>query len=342
MLSTDTKKKDIFVTYLKVAACLLITNSHCKNIYPHFFLAVGGGWGNALFFILSGYCLAHINTRFLVWYKKRLIRIVPPLLLTIFFNVLFIDGIWHTLSMECSTFFSYYINKYWFGFTILIFYIAFYFIFRIQNITRIAAILMIHIAIYLAIYCFLVDKSYFCIELEGFSPFKIYFYFGIFLVGGLLRLISPKIEAIFSTKVPPPQKNTKSLFLMILLIVSILIWGSTYTVIILFHRGYVLQCLIHASVLLFSVVCLLLAFNYEKYIKELSGKLGQLISCIADSTFEIYLVQVTFVTYISRLPFPVNWFFFLSASVTGGILFHNILLKLPFFTSDSNKLFTDL
>lgn len=207
MLSTDTKKKDIFVTYLKVAACLLITNSHCKNIYPHFFLAVGGGWGNALFFILSGYCLAHINTRFLVWYKKRLIRIVPPLLLTIFFNVLFIDGIWHTLSMECSTFFSYYINKYWFGFTILIFYIAFYFIFRIQNITRIAAILMIHIAIYLAIYCFLVDKSYFCIELEGFSPFKIYFYFGIFLVGGLLRLISPKIEAIFSTKVPPPEKH---------------------------------------------------------------------------------------------------------------------------------------
>lgn len=330
MPQIDRKKRDIFVTYLKVAACLLITNSHCRNIYPVFFLAVGGGWGNALFFILSGYCLAFINTGFFAWYKKRLIRILPPLLLIILINLLLVDGIQRTASMEFIALFTYYINKYWFGIAILIFYIAFYFIFRNGNIKRIATALVMYIVVYILIYCIFIDKSYFSIELEGFSLFKVYFYFGIFLVGGLLRLTSPIIRDFFSTKISPstiPDLNKISLFLTILLIVSILIWGSSYASMTLFHRGYSLQWLTHASVLLFSVVCLLLASCCEEHLSKLTGKLITFISLIADSTFEIYLVQVTFVTYIERLPFPVSWCLFFLTALAGGILFHNVLMK---------------
>lgn len=47
----------IFIDYLKTVAVLLVINSHFDCLYPIPALATGGAMGNALFFIVSGFCL---------------------------------------------------------------------------------------------------------------------------------------------------------------------------------------------------------------------------------------------------------------------------------------------
>jgi hypothetical protein len=71
----------MFIRFL--AACLII-NSHFDLLYPWPFLATGGGLGNALFFFASGYGLTASSRRkqrpFPEWYHRRLLRIIPSVL----------------------------------------------------------------------------------------------------------------------------------------------------------------------------------------------------------------------------------------------------------------------
>ena len=51
------KKRYALLDVLRVAAILLVLNSHFDPLYPIPALATGGAAGNGLFFVLSGYCL---------------------------------------------------------------------------------------------------------------------------------------------------------------------------------------------------------------------------------------------------------------------------------------------
>ena len=50
-----------FVVYIKSLACLLITNSHFNRIWPISAMATGGAIGNALFFMVAGFCLSRVG-----------------------------------------------------------------------------------------------------------------------------------------------------------------------------------------------------------------------------------------------------------------------------------------
>ncbi len=76
-----------YINYLKAIACLLIVNFHSDILYPDnlSILAFGGDIGNNLFFAISGYTLYKSIDRSefkegLSWYKKRVMRIFPVLL----------------------------------------------------------------------------------------------------------------------------------------------------------------------------------------------------------------------------------------------------------------------
>lgn len=67
-----------YIVYLRAFACLLITNSHYKNIYPLDFLSFGGGFGVAIFYLISGFLLYPkiVNDKnFLKWYGKKVGRL---------------------------------------------------------------------------------------------------------------------------------------------------------------------------------------------------------------------------------------------------------------------------
>lgn len=70
-----------FIEYLRAIATLLVANSHFKGVYPNDILSFGGGFGLALFYMISGFLLANIqnDTKLYKWYLPKLMRLYIPL-----------------------------------------------------------------------------------------------------------------------------------------------------------------------------------------------------------------------------------------------------------------------
>lgn len=75
-MGAEDKKHLISFDVLKLIAILVILNSHFDSLYPGKLrlLATGGTWGNALFFLISGY-FTKIDNDFFPYMKKRIIRL---------------------------------------------------------------------------------------------------------------------------------------------------------------------------------------------------------------------------------------------------------------------------
>lgn len=72
------------MVWLRAIACILITNHHLENLYPSGLqaLAFGGYFGDCLYFVISGYCLAGcVYDGFGRFAQKRLLRVYLPVLL---------------------------------------------------------------------------------------------------------------------------------------------------------------------------------------------------------------------------------------------------------------------
>lgn len=302
---------DTFITLLRAIACLLIINSHCREIYPFYFLAVGGGHGNAIFFALSGYCLAHISMDFLPWYRRRIQRILPVTLLVLLFGAV-LDGPAGFAGVGIGEIFHRFLDRYWFVWAILLYYFLFYLIFAKAGKKFSLGVLGCYIAGYFALYFLFVDRSTFSVELEGFSPFKVYFYFGVFLAGGILRLYRP---------VDQPHRTDRKYILTCLaaVIAAGIVWCGEYALVMVLGTGLDFQFLIHLGVFVFAVAILLLGIALDSKIKLPDGKIGALIKTVADSTLEIYLIQVTVQPFLPEMAFPLNWILFVGISLGGGI-----------------------
>ena len=78
---------------VRCLAALLIANSHLTDYYPIPQLAGDGLLGNSLFFLLSGYGLAkgdqHTRRRAGDWFKRRLLKIYPSVVIVLAFTAIF-------------------------------------------------------------------------------------------------------------------------------------------------------------------------------------------------------------------------------------------------------------
>lgn len=305
---------------LKLLACLLITNSHCRSIYPWYFLAIGGGHGNGLFFVISGFLLANIKLPFGEWMKKRVRRIVPMTLFFALIAVFLTEGLDYMRSLGFAKAVALIVNKYWFAVAIMLYYPIYYFIFASKARETAWLSFFVYVAGYFVLYMFAVDKTVFSIELEGFAPFKVYFYFGVMLAGGLLRRILERHAAMNSVK-----KTRVVSFLAAL--AAFVLWAAVYAMISLKGVGLSIQCLIHVGVMAFSVAMLVLASTFRRFRLPDSSP-GRFVRLASASTLEIYLVQVTIQRYAEALPFPLSWAAFFIAAFAGGILVHTLADRL--------------
>ena len=117
-------ERDYSIDLIRFIAILFITNSHFQPLY-FFCPALGtlGVHGNALFFFITGYVLTlgkSVNN-FLDWYKKRIVRIWPTIIVwTILANLFFQKPItWKDFLL---------VPNYWFIQCIMIYYIILYFL----------------------------------------------------------------------------------------------------------------------------------------------------------------------------------------------------------------------
>lgn len=301
-------KKENFIVVLKAIACLLITNSHCKEIYPVPFFAVGGSFGNAIFFLVSGYCLGNIKLGFGKWYQRRLKCIMPSVILIILLDIFLVEKTETIAQLSLIDFCIFYIDHYWFVSAILLWYIIFYIVFIKKSIFVAKIALLIHFVGYIFGYIFFVDKTLFSVEPNGFGFFKAYFYLGIMLVGGILKLDNDYIIE--------KSKNKKGIFVAVM-VLSFIFWAVTWGSINIMHIAYRLQFFVHIWVCCFVIAFFLLieVSDVQRYSDS------KIIKLISESTLEIYLIQVTFKKYVMIFGFPINFIFFMVLAFGGGIFF---------------------
>ena len=72
-----------FIEVVRAIATMLIANSHFNGVYPTDLLSFGGGFGLALFYMISGFLLANIkpNAKLTSWYTKKVVRLYIPLVI---------------------------------------------------------------------------------------------------------------------------------------------------------------------------------------------------------------------------------------------------------------------
>lgn len=314
------KKRDNRIILLRLLACLLITNSHCGDLYPISLLAIGGGQGNVIFFVLSGYCLANINIEFKEWIKKRVNRILPATLFFLLLRIIIIDREFVFSNTDFLILIKRYVDLYWFVFTILLYYIIFYFAINGQSIKKYIGVLCIYLLTYILSYVFGMDVSAFCVELEGFSFFKVLFYFGPFFMGGIIRKII-NIENIQKVK-----KYSK--FYLVGGIFGILLWAVEYIWILIYNGGYKYQFLIHLGIYIFGINVLLYMLSMPDIEIKDENKLWRCVQLTGDSTLSIYLMQVTFKPLCIEIPMPFNFVIFWLMAFTGGCIYTIVKKKI--------------
>lgn len=314
------KYKDNRIVVLRFLACLLITNSHCGDLYPISLLAIGGGQGNVIFFVLSGYCLANINIGFREWIKRRANRILPATIIFLLLRIILIDGKSEFANTDFSVLIKRYVDLYWFVFAILLYYVIFYFAIKGQSIKKYIGVLCAYALIYIVSYVFGMDLSTFCVELEGFSLFKVLFYFGPFFSGGIIRKI------INNKNMQNVRKYSK--FYFVGGICGILVWAMEYIEILIYNSAYKYQFLIHLGIYIFGINVLLYMLSISDIKIRNENKLWRCVQLIGDSTLSIYLMQVTFKPLCIGIPMPFNFLIFWLMALIGGCIYTMVKEKI--------------
>lgn len=319
-MSKKIQSREYWIDWLKFVACMMITNSHCKDIYPLSFLAIGGGYGNAIFFVLQGYLLVHIKSNFVKWYKDRLLRLLPAIL-SVFILDFSVNQIW--ASYEFNSFmccFKLVLNKYWFCSALLIYYVFYYLVLGIKEKDRdhllhnVKAALISWFGGYIIYYLIMVQKESFFCELGGFSLFKVYFYFGVMLIGAYLRIQKDKIVVFLNDK-----KN--EIIVTFFGIGCVFIWAVEYACIMLWNKMLLAQMLIHVGVFGFVIV-----FVSRCMSKATCFKRNYLVNLISSATLEIYLFQSSFEQIKNIGSFPIGLFMFWLLAISGGIAVHFFII----------------
>lgn len=132
---SNIKERDFSIDVLKFLAVFLIINSHMDALYVNYkILATGGAIGDTLFLFCSGYTLLlkKQNIRFDNWYKRRINRIYPSVIVCALMGALFkMQSDIHITTLGGGEFVI----------AIMVYYILIYFI-KVYAVNRIPLILV--------------------------------------------------------------------------------------------------------------------------------------------------------------------------------------------------------
>ena len=284
------------VDYLKCIAALLVINTHITVLYPPKlgFLAWGGFFANSIFFFVSGYCLTSVNRSFPKWYMRRFIRVYIPYIIML--PLLFFAGRlagWNTVNIIMP------FEEYHFIPTILLLYIVYYFLSKVNQKTKIgysaqvAALTAIAILYYILIF----DKVNGYI-LEHFTFIETISYLIPLLLGGMAK---------------------EGKWIRSKLISGILIVFSFALYVYQSFRGF-------PDFLKILQPCIGLFFAYALgcFFLSVEDKLPQIIiiEFISAVTLECYLVQFISLDAFTNTGFPTNIVYHVSCTLAVAYCLH--------------------
>lgn len=289
----NTRNKILGIELLKFIAALMITNSHLKLFYvaPYTPLGTFGAPGNALFFFISGLTLAYgEKSTFPVWYKKRIKRIWPSIIVwSTFLGPLLINS---TTSLE-----SVWLAKdYWFIQCIMIYYILYWMIFKYVQKERTLYIITL-MGLIASIGYFLLSP----ITTQSIYQTQFHFicFFSIFIMGGIIGS-NPLQYSI--------KKNNNSRNLILCVISFILFYVPQ--IIGKGENGFLYYIQILSIFPLHSFIYYLYNLSNSKFSLYLvtNKYTGYIIRAIGALTLEIYIVGFTvfFIPLEINKIFPLN------------------------------------
>lgn len=295
-----------FINVLKVIAAILITNSHYTNIWPYSFMAFGGLLGDILYFAISGFCLADIRESFPRWYLKRILRIYPILWIV---NTIGVSVGYFKIS-SIKMFIELFIYPTYFHFiaSIMVLYIIFYFIVKyLLGKIGFKAVMVCLTVLYVAIYLFLYDKSYYHIDVveEGMVRF-------LFLASMLLGVYFRKYS-----------ENEKKGFLQYILVFGLfLVYLISKVAFSKINAISIFQILNVVIVYALLYAIFKIAKANEVVIMNAGKRIKSFSKFIGSMTLEIYLTQYI-IYYIcgDKMNIPVNLIV-----VTAGIVILSCLV----------------
>ncbi|WP_307993512.1 acyltransferase family protein [uncultured Intestinibacter sp.] len=305
-----------FINCLRALAATLITNAHYTNVYPISIIANGGLLGDILFFAVSGFCLYNIKLKFIPWYKKRISRIYPSVIIVTgvyilmkFYTYNGIKGLFNLLI---------YPTKYHFVISIMILYIFYYFTIILsrknENIT-IDRVFFMTIIIQFIVYVVIYDKSYYHID-SVYEPMIRFLFFEAMLIGAKFNEL--KFAYI-------NRKESKAL---LKIIVTFIIYFASKLVFSKYQVISQYQILNQYIILLLMVYIFKYFISIENKIKQLPKSIYRFIKLISDITLEIYLVQSVIIAQFENYIFPVNFIVITLTILISAYLVYTVKNKL--------------
>lgn len=284
-----------YITFLRMVATCLITNSHYTGIYPTDLIANGGLLGDVIFFAVSGYCLYNVKTNFFKWYGKRLWRVYLPVFIITFVYILL--GLYNLSDRSLISWFVY-PTYYHFVASIVLLYIPFYFICKIDVLKRnIPKIMLTLFAVSVMIYIFFYDRSYYHIDAVR-EPFIRFLFMESMLLGAWFKSNDGKM-----------RNNTKGVIKWSLL--TVLSFVVYFISKLSFQKiGSICDLQIINQIVIFAFLyCILRTFaSIDFKLEKLPKWIKNIVSFLASITLEIYLVQYVLIDIIrGKFIFPLNW-----------------------------------
>lgn len=295
-----------FITFLRALAACFITNAHYTGIYPTDLVANGGLLGDILFFSISGYCLYNIKgdlsaKGFCTWYGKRLWRVYPPV---IFATAIYIMIGSYSLAEHNVVWWYVYPTYYHFVASIIVLYIPFFFVMKIDAWRKKLTLIMIGLGlIWLAVYCIFYDKNYYHIDAVR-EPMIRFLFMESMLLGAWFRQNDKRLRNKFKVIYPIITVATFIIYFISKLLFSKRAALSNFQ----FLNQVAIFVLLY---FIFRTFC-----GLDAKLEKIPEWLKKMIAFISDITLEIYVVQYVLICVIRDLElcFPINWAV-LSASI---------------------------
>lgn len=320
-----------FINVLRALAACLITNAHYTGIYPTDLIANGGLLGDVLFFAVSGYCLANVKydlslKGFLQWYGKRIWRIYPAVLIM---TAIYMLLGFYSLKDHNVVWWYIYPTYYHFVASIIILYIPFFLIMRVEGLKKnILWIMMAIMVLWLGIYLILYDKSYYHID-TVYEPMIRFLFMESLLLGAWFRQNDSSL-----------RNNFKIWYMFIASICVILYFVSK---LLFAHRSYLASYQFINQMIIFILLYFIFRtfVGIDKYLEKLPNIYILSIKFISMITLEIYVVQYVMIGIFRNfgMKFPINWIALSSSIIVSAFLLHKLCNIIYSVLTNKIKLF---
>lgn len=306
-----------FVTFLRALAACFITNAHYTGIYPTEIIANGGLIGDILFFAVSGFCLYNVKydlniLGFTRWYGRRIWRIYPPVVI-ITLIYLFVGA--YEFSVERSvTWWFVYPTNYHFVASIIVLYIPLFFIVKIPALNKRLAKIMIGLAVmWLLVYLFAYDRSYYHIDTVR-EPMIRFLFMESMLLGAWFRQNDRKLRNMFKWFYP------------VAAFLSFLAYFASKLLFV--HKANLASFQFLNQIAVFLVLFFLFRTfcGLDGMLEKAPTRAKKIIQLLSDITLEIYLVQYVIIDAVRNLNlmFPLNWLVLTASILLSAFVLHKV------------------